>query len=143
MLPVTLFSAFGGRVSPPLWWRTGRQMRRSASNLVEFLVDDSGVVGVLAFLPGSFLQGQGGSGNFSGFFAMFLILFVATGIGNGSTFRMVPVMFLTLRQRALGRDNPLAEVEGNRESAAVLALFRPSLPMVVFSSPRLMEPHLA
>src|SRR5690606_16728131 len=44
-----------------------------------------------------------------------------TGIGNGSTYRMVPVMFLTLRRRELGPGKEAqAEVEGNRESAAVL-----------------------
>jgi NNP family nitrate/nitrite transporter-like MFS transporter len=49
------------------------------------------------------------------------LLFITTGIGNGSTFRMVPVMFLTLRQKALGKGmEKQAEIEGNRESAAVL-----------------------
>jgi NNP family nitrate/nitrite transporter-like MFS transporter len=42
------------------------------------------VVGVLWFL---------GSQSFAGFFACFLVLFLATGIGNGSTFRMIPVIF--------------------------------------------------
>lgn len=32
-------------------------------------------------------------GNFAGFLTMFLILFVTTGIANGSTFRMIPVIF--------------------------------------------------
>lgn len=31
--------------------------------------------------------------NFAGFLTMFLILFVTTGIANGSTFRMIPVIF--------------------------------------------------
>lgn len=42
-------------------------------------------------------------GNFTGFLIMFLILFVTTGIANGSTFRMIPFIF----------NNP-------KESAAVL-----------------------
>lgn len=84
--------------------------------LVNFLFMAIGVCGVLFFLPNS-----GESGNFFGFFAMFVLLFITTGIGNGSTFRMVPVMFLTLRQRALGKGmERQAEIEGNRESAAVL-----------------------
>ncbi|MBU9721810.1 MULTISPECIES: NarK family nitrate/nitrite MFS transporter [Bacillaceae] len=33
------------------------------------------------------------AGNFTGFLIMFLILFVTTGIANGSTFRMIPVIF--------------------------------------------------
>jgi len=79
-----------------------------------FAVMIAGVVGVLQFLPG-----EDSAGNFWGFFGMFLVLFVASGILNGSTFRMVPVMFMTLRQRALG-DTEQAQVEGNREAAAVL-----------------------
>ncbi len=79
-----------------------------------FAVMIAGVFGVLHFLPG-----EGSAGSFWGFFGMFLVLFVASGILNGSTFRMVPVMFMTLRQRALG-DTEQAQVEGNREAAAVL-----------------------
>jgi len=30
---------------------------------------------------------------FAGFLAMFLILFVTTGVGNGSTYRMIPSIF--------------------------------------------------
>lgn len=33
------------------------------------------------------------AGNFLGFFLMFMILFIAAGVANGSTFRMVPVIF--------------------------------------------------
>ena len=36
-------------------------------------------------------------GSFTGFFLMFLVLFLTTGIGNGSTFRMIPVIFLNER----------------------------------------------
>lgn len=76
-----------------------------------------GVLGVLAFLPAA----DGSGGSFWGFFAMFQILFIASGAGNGSTFRMVPVMFLNLRRDALGAGREeQATVEGNRESAAVL-----------------------
>jgi len=40
--------------------------------------------------------------SFAGFLAMFLVLFVTTGIGNGSTFRMIPSIFREekLRQAA-------------------------------------------
>jgi NNP family nitrate/nitrite transporter-like MFS transporter len=74
----------------------------------------AGVFGVMHFLPS-----DTNPGSFWGFFAMFLVLFIASGILNGSTFRMVPVIFMTLRQRALGKTEQ-AEVEGNREAAAVL-----------------------
>jgi NNP family nitrate/nitrite transporter-like MFS transporter len=38
--------------------------------------------------------------DFQGFLIMFLILFVTTGIGNGSTYRMIPSIFREERRRA-------------------------------------------
>jgi NNP family nitrate/nitrite transporter-like MFS transporter len=75
--------------------------------------------GVLAFLP----RGQGG-GSFPGFLAMFLLLFLTSGIGNGSTFRMIPVMFLTLHERLSQGLGPAglaqARKDAAKESAAVI-----------------------
>ena len=50
-----------------------------------------GVIAVLQFMPQA---GQGGS--FFGFLLSFMALFALSGIGNGSTFRMIPVIFLIL-----------------------------------------------
>ncbi|MEH6459444.1 NarK family nitrate/nitrite MFS transporter [Chitinimonas sp. JJ19] len=77
------------------------------------------VFGVLHYLP------QGGQGgDFYGFLAMFILLFALTGVGNGSTFRMIPVIFLTERQReAKGRGEKAekqAVVDASKEAAAVL-----------------------
>jgi NNP family nitrate/nitrite transporter-like MFS transporter len=41
-----------------------------------------------------------GGRQFTGFFWMFMALFAGTGVGNASTFRMIPVIFMTERQRA-------------------------------------------
>ena len=73
--------------------------------------------GVLAFLP------RGGQpGHFGGFLAMFLLLFLTSGVGNGSTFRMIPVMFLTFHERlaAGGADLAGARRDAAKESAAVI-----------------------
>ena len=48
--------------------------------------------------------------NFPGFLTMFLILFVTTGIGNGSTYRMIPSIF---REEKLRMAGPM----GDRASA--------------------------
>jgi NNP family nitrate/nitrite transporter-like MFS transporter len=84
-----------------------------------FIVMALAVVGVLQFLPSG-----GTGGNFAGFLSMFLLLFLTTGIGNGSTFRMIPVIFLTERQRAAAGKGKEAEEQaikdGNKEAAAVL-----------------------
>ena len=42
--------------------------------------------------------------SFPGFLAMFLVLFVATGIGNGSTYRMIPSIFREEKLRGAGTD---------------------------------------
>jgi NNP family nitrate/nitrite transporter-like MFS transporter len=76
-----------------------------------------GVLAVLQFLPSN-----GSGGNFTGFLVAFLCLFAAAGIGNGSTFRMIPVIFLTERQREVSRSyTPDQAVrDANKEAAAVL-----------------------
>jgi MFS transporter, NNP family, nitrate/nitrite transporter len=84
-----------------------------------FVVMAAAVVGVLSFLP---VHGQGG--NFTGFFLMFLVLFLTTGIGNGSTFRMIPVIFLNQALQGVDtRDKEAvarATKDGNTEGAATL-----------------------
>ncbi|AAP86018.1 Nitrate/nitrite transporter NarK (plasmid) [Cupriavidus necator H16] len=77
------------------------------------------VFAVLAALPH-----DGAGGNFMYFLAAFVALFALTGIGNGSTFRMIPVIFLTERQRAAAGKGDVAQKqalqEAGKESAAVL-----------------------
>ncbi|RSZ60700.1 NarK family nitrate/nitrite MFS transporter [Massilia atriviolacea] len=84
-----------------------------------FVLMIAAVYGVIHFLP------HGGvAGNFTGFFWMFMLLFAGTGVGNASTFRMIPVIFLTERQRAAeGKGHAAKEqaiVDANKEGAAVL-----------------------
>lgn len=87
--------------------------------LWNFVVMALAVVGVLIFLP----SGPAG-GQFAGFFLCFLVLFLTTGIGNGSTFRMIPVIFLTERMRGVNRNDGAAVAqatkEANTEAAATL-----------------------
>ncbi|MDR3428163.1 MULTISPECIES: NarK family nitrate/nitrite MFS transporter [Silvimonas] len=69
----------------------------------------------------SFLPHQGAGGSFWGFFMSFQALFILAGIGNGSTYRMIPTIFVSTAQREakkLGTSMQVAEVDGVRESAA-------------------------
>lgn len=50
--------------------------------------------------------------SFTGFLSMFILLFLLTGIGNGSTYRMIPLIF---------RAQHLKEAEGNGAEAAAQA----------------------
>jgi len=51
--------------------------------------------------------------DFTGFLVMFLILFITTGIGNGSTYRMIPSIF---------REEKLREAKGSGEAGRVAAV---------------------
>lgn len=79
-----------------------------------------GVFGVLHFLP----DHAGNGGNFYGFLGSFLVLFVLSGIGNASTFRMIPVIFRTLHARWSANENAEGKAASTRqagiESAAVI-----------------------
>jgi NNP family nitrate/nitrite transporter-like MFS transporter len=91
--------------------------------LWSFLLMIGAVLGVLYFMPQAAVGGST-PGNFSGFFWMFMLLFAGTGIGNASTFRMIPVIFLTEHQRAAAGKGKAAQeqaiVDANKEGAAVL-----------------------
>ena len=79
----------------------------------------AGIFGVLLFLPG-----DDGGASFYGFLGMFMALFVLSGIGNASTFRMIPVIFRTHHERAsAGLDDAgkkAAQRQAGIESAAVI-----------------------
>src|ERR1700751_1535676 len=69
-----------------------------------FIAMAAATIGVLYFV---------GQKDFTGFLSMFLILFVTTGIGNGSTYRMIPSIF---------REENLFKVRGKGDAARTLAL---------------------
>jgi NNP family nitrate/nitrite transporter-like MFS transporter len=75
----------------------------------------AGVLGILYFLG---IKDQPGA--FWGFFAMFLVLFCATGVGNASTFQMIPAIM----RKDMARLMPNADAEtrlrqAEKESAAI------------------------
>lgn len=76
--------------------------------LINYGVMALAVIAVMYFLK---------AGNFAGYFACFMVLFITTGIGNGSTFRMIPVIFRTFHERLGGAD---WQLNARKESAAVV-----------------------
>jgi NNP family nitrate/nitrite transporter-like MFS transporter len=78
----------------------------------------------LGCLPAAGLDGpQGPGGHFVGFLAAFGVLFAASGLGNGSTFRMISSLFVAERVRraeALPSARARAAKEGAVEAAAAL-----------------------
>lgn len=77
-----------------------------------YIIMAAAVFGVMVFLPK-----DGVGGNFAGYFACFMVLFITTGIGNGSTFRMIPVIFRTMHERL---NSPDLINQARKESAAVV-----------------------
>jgi NNP family nitrate/nitrite transporter-like MFS transporter len=77
-----------------------------------FVVMTLGAAGVVYFI---------GEKNFMGFFACFLLLFCATGIGNASTFQMIPAIMRKDMDRLMpGAQLEARRVQAEKESAAII-----------------------
>lgn len=81
-----------------------------------FVAMMAGVCGVLYFLG---IKDQPGA--FWGFFTMFVLLFFAAGVGNASTFQMIPIIMREEMARLMPGATPEARVrQAVRESAAII-----------------------
>jgi MFS transporter, NNP family, nitrate/nitrite transporter len=69
-----------------------------------FIIMGAATIGVMYFVDVK---------DFAGFLTMFLVLFVTTGVGNGSTYRMIPSIF---------REEKLREAQGAGDTGRALAL---------------------
>ena len=77
-----------------------------------FVVMALGALGVVHFLEEK---------NFAGFFAMFLLLFLASGVGNASTFQMIPAIMRKDMDRLMaGASADARRVQSDKESAAII-----------------------
>ena len=93
-----------------------------------FVVMIAAVGGVLYFLS---INEQPGA--FWGFFAMFMVLFAATGVGNASTFQMIPVIMrkeidrlmpeLTVPERSRQSEKEAAAIIGFTSAVAAYGMF--------------------
>ncbi len=103
---------------------SGSLADRLGGGRVTFWVFATLVLGVVLLL--FFLSFGNTAVGFWGFFLAFMVLFAATGVGNASTFQMIPVIFRIDRERAYAEREgspPSPEIiqrEAERESAAVI-----------------------
>lgn len=68
-----------------------------------------------------FLSVKEEPGTFWGFFACFMALFFATGVGNASTFQMIPIIMRKEMPRLMPEANPQARYrQADKESAAII-----------------------
>jgi NNP family nitrate/nitrite transporter-like MFS transporter len=83
-----------------------------------FLAMIIAVFGVLQFLPSE----ASPNGNFWGFFACFMALFFLTGVGNASTFQMIPsIMKQEIPRLMPNLDAGALQKQTEMESAAIIA----------------------
>jgi MFS transporter, NNP family, nitrate/nitrite transporter len=109
---------FGALTRPVGGWVSDR-LGGARVTLWTFIGMIAAVAGVIACLPSAT-----SAGSFAGFLTLFVVLFALTGIGNGSTFRMIPIIFLAQHQHAAKGRGEAAEKQAahdaGKESAAVL-----------------------
>jgi len=69
------------------------------------------------------LPGEGQSGSFIAFYGVFMVLFFAAGLGSGSTFQMIAVIFRKItidRVKAAGGSDEAAQHEAVTDTSAAL-----------------------
>jgi MFS transporter, NNP family, nitrate/nitrite transporter len=93
-----------GSLSRPLGGLLADKVGGAIVTFWNFVVMGAATLGVMYFIEVK---------EFAGFLAMFLIVFITTGVGNGSTYRMIPSIF---------RQEKLREATGAGEIAKSLAL---------------------
>ncbi|HEY4185173.1 MAG TPA: NarK family nitrate/nitrite MFS transporter [Polyangia bacterium] len=112
---LAFLGALVGSVARPLGGKLADRIGGSRVTLWNFVAMGLATVGVIHFVHVH---------SFGGFLTMFLLLFVTTGLGNGSTFRMIPVIFRKKHLQAVAGRGPEAERQAlnlaRREAAAVL-----------------------
>lgn len=97
---------------------TGWVSDRYGGGRVTFWVFIAMMVGVAGVLY--FLGIKDAPYAFWGFFAMFLVLFFATGVGNASTFQMIPNIMRREMERLMPKADPAARGrEAEKEAAAI------------------------
>jgi MFS transporter, NNP family, nitrate/nitrite transporter len=83
-LSMAFMGALVGSVTRPLGGILADRVGGAVVTIACYLVMAAGAVGAILAL---------GSHSFALFFASFMVLFVATGVGNGSVYRMIPATF--------------------------------------------------
>ncbi len=100
----------GGLARPAGGWLADR-LGGARVTLATFAVMALAAAGVVAFLPHA-----GAGGSFAGFLGAFVVLFAATGVGNGAVYRMIPVIFSTFHQRRATPGDDLAQAQAQRDA---------------------------
>ncbi|MEN2750938.1 NarK family nitrate/nitrite MFS transporter [Psychrobacter sp. FBL11] len=116
-LKYAFLGPFVGAIFRPLGGWIADKIGGARVTFWNYIVMVLAVVSVMYFLPS-----DAHPGSFVGYFISFMVLFITTGIGNGSTFSMIPNIFRTFLERRhpsrVGTEALFIEIR--KESAAVV-----------------------
>ncbi|MGH7435001.1 MAG: MFS transporter, partial [Polyangiaceae bacterium] len=112
---LAFLGALVGSLARPLGGKLADKLGGTKVTMWTFLAMCAATTGVIHFVDAH---------SFVGFLVMFLVLFVTTGVGNGSTFRMIPVIFKNEKLESVRGQGPEAREAALKaariEAAAVL-----------------------
>src|SRR6201986_109459 len=108
-IAVAFLGPLVGSLSRPLGGLLADKIGGAILTFWNFIAMAAATIGVLYFV---------GIKDFTGFLVMFLILFVTTGVGNGSTYRMIPSIF---------REENLRKATGTGDAGPPMALTTPRI----------------
>ncbi|WP_104089363.1 MFS transporter [Cryobacterium sp. N19] len=111
-LSLAFIGALVGSLARPAGGRLADRFGGASVTVAAFGVMAVGALVVVAVLP---------LGNFWAFLGSFLLIFVATGIGNGSTYRMIPSVF-SAKSGVKDAHQNSGDVNTQRKTAAALGL---------------------
>jgi NNP family nitrate/nitrite transporter-like MFS transporter len=103
-LGIAFLGPLVGSVARPLGGLLADKVGGAIVTFWNFIAMAAATIGVMYFVEAK---------EFAGFLAMFLVLFVTTGVGNGSTYRMIPSIL---------REENLQAAKGSGEAGRALAL---------------------
>ena len=111
-VPVTSYAFLGalvGSLSRPLGGKLSDAVGGARVTAVSYLAMGLGVLGVVQALHRD---------SFAMFLGCFMVLFLATGVGNGSTYRMIPAIF----RHGVDTDDVDATRTARRQAAAAIGI---------------------
>ncbi|BDZ56162.1 hypothetical protein GCM10025870_32350 [Agromyces marinus] len=111
-LQLAFLGALVGSLARPYGGRLADRFGGTQITMAAFAVMAAGALAVVWTLP---------LGNFWLFLGLFLVLFTASGVGNGSTYRMIPTVF-ALRAGAHNAHESAGDVSSQRKAAAALGI---------------------
>ncbi|WP_405980282.1 MFS transporter [Streptomyces sp. NBC_00158] len=102
--PVATYAWMGPALGALARWAGGwiaDKLGGARVTILSFVGMGASIIGVINFLPAG-----SDHGSFQGFFLCFLAAFFFSGIGNGSTFRQIPVIFRAQHLKGLAEGTP-------------------------------------